>query len=674
MIRGKSKLTTLIFIVIFTMISCFVNGQQQISNLPTMRISTQDNQPVNSKTVWIPAQVTVLSSEPTEQLDMVAQIRGRGNSTWNMPKKPYRIKLDKKTNLFNLPAKEKDWVLLANYADKTLIRNALAFRIGEIAGLPFNPSARFVDLVLNNVYQGNYMLTDQVEVGSARVNVRKQASTDIDEPAITGGYLLEIDGFAATEPVWFTSSGGLKITIKSPDDLDINSQQIDYIRNYINRFESLLFASSFNDPLLGYRPMVDTTTLVNWYIASELTGNSDAFWSTYVYKNVVDDKLCFGPLWDYDIAFNNDRRLNDAVEKRMSDAAHNPRTWIQRFLQDEWFVSAVWRRWKQLHADNLHGKLISYINQLTEEIDASQKLNFQKWNVLNTRVYQETFLFSTYAGGVDYLKTYIGNRINFLNTSFYYKEPEKPSEPFVPENFYYMIMNKRTNNVIDVSNSSVMGNATLVMWEPIEEKTSQLWEISRVDNEWFRITNKNSGLAMSGNGRGTNLIQVPVNAADNKQLWKFVPVLTGNIYGIVNKFSGYSINNSGGSFANGTNTIEWDSNVGGSENQQWYLHKMEALAVSGIAKPALQHNDVHISYNKPEQLIQIKLNFQNSEDLNVSCYNLAGMLIYSENHNLNHAGENHLSIPAKSFTPGIYLMRIGLKGFEPVTRKIVIGL
>jgi len=668
----KGRNFSFLLLVFFTTIFCFLLSAQQqpFSNIPTFRINTLNNQAVNNKTTWIPANLIVQSSDTSELLNIATEIRGRGNSTWNMPKKPYRIKLDRRTNLLNLPAKEKDWVLLANYADKTLIRNALAFRIGEITELPFNPSARFVDLVLNNVFMGNYMLTDQVEVGSARVNVRKQSTNDIDEPAITGGYLLEIDGFAASEPVWFTSSRGLKITIKSPDESEINSHQREYIRNYINRFESLLFAPNFNDPLLGYRSMVDSATLINWYIASELTGNSDAFWSTYVYKNVVDDKLYFGPLWDYDIAFNNDRRLGDAVEKRMSDAAHNPRTWIQRFLQDEWFVSAVWRRWKQLHADNLHGKLISYVNQLSEEIDASQKLNFQRWNVLNTRVYQETFLFSTYTGGVDYLKTYIGNRINFLNNSFYYKEPEKPSEPFVPENFYYMIMNKRTNNVIDVSNSALSVNAPLVMWEPIEDKPSQQWQIIKVDDVWFRIINRNSGLALSGNGRGVNVIQVPVNVADNKQLWKFVPVLTGNFYGIVNHFSGYSINNSGGGFANGTHAIEWDNNVGSSENQQWYLHKMEAISVSGVDMPEETMNTLKVYFNDQIQTILLQMNVSEPGELIVTCYSLAGSVMFMENQNLYQSGETQLQLRGWNLQSGIYLIRIEMPGMIPQNHKI----
>ena len=665
------KSLTIILIVL-----CFVTpvcSQVQYSNLPTIYITTQNNQSINSKTTYVPGRVVVVSSDNSESIDLSMQIRGRGNSTWNMPKKPYRLKLDSKFQFLNLPANERDWTLIANYADKTLIRNALAFRIGEIVGLPFNPSARFVDLVVNNQFMGNYMVSDHIEVGRQRVNVRKQSANDTEEPAITGGYLLEIDGFAATEAVWFTTSMGLKITVKSPDDSDINQQQLTYIRNYINQFESRLFSSNFTDPVVGYRSLVDSATLINWYIASELTGNSDCFWSTYIYKHVADDKLYFGPLWDYDIAFNNDRRLGDAVEKRMSDAAHNPRTWIQRFLQDEWFVSAVWKRWQELNANNLHAKLISFITETAELIDESQKKNFERWNNLGTRVYQETFLFNTYQGGIDYLKTYIGNRINFLNTSFFFQEPEKPSVTFVPGNYYYMIMNKRTNNTIDVEGSSVLAEARMVMWEPRHDVASQLWEFRQVDEEWFRIINKNSGLAMTGNGRGTNLIQKQPDISDNRQLWKVVPVLTGDLYGIVNKHSGYTINNSGGNFANGTNTIEWDNNITGSQNQQWFLNKIEDIPVSGTAEHlwGLENITFHANPSTGEMVLRMHAN--DAGVMRISVYDVSGKIVYKNSHFVDYPGNKVFSLPLNHLNSGVYLLRSELNGHAPVTIKILLN-
>ncbi|NDW19693.1 T9SS C-terminal target domain-containing protein [Dysgonomonas sp. 216] len=570
----------------WVIVSCFaLQAQEQLTNIPTFYINTDGGVAITSKENYVTGTLTVKSSDETEVLDnVVTEIRGRGNSTWNMPKKPYRIKLDKKTHLLGLPAKAKNWVLLANYVDKTLIRNAVALKISTLVGLEFSPSARFVDVVLNGEYQGNYMVSDQVQVaGSYRVPIEEQALDAVALPDISGGYLLEIDGFAASEPVWFTTPQGLKITVKYPKDDEINNAQLNYITTYVHDFENILFSSNYADPENGYRAFVDTTTLVNWYIACELTGNSDSFWSTYIYKKHMDDKLYFGPMWDYDIAFNNDNRLDDATTKLMRDYAHNPRTWVQRFWTDDWFITAVNKRWKELVAAGIEEALLEYIDETASLIDESQKRNFNKWNILPWRVYKETFLFYSYAEGVDYLKSYVSSRIDFLTESFEAAAPALPSEPFVAEDYYYMIMNFKSKNVIQVTDNSLALNSPLYLWTPDANDDSddgQLWTIANLGDNLFRIVNKNSGYAMAGNGRGSNLIQKEINNNDASQKWNILPVFTGNIYGIVNSSTGYSINNSGGSSVPGTAVIEWDNAIyqQSKQNQHWYFLKMDKVA------------------------------------------------------------------------------------------------
>ncbi|MFA5045002.1 MAG: CotH kinase family protein [Paludibacter sp.] len=645
-------------------------SQTQITNLPTFYITTTNSQPINDKVTWIPGNILIKSSDSSEELNMLTEIRGRGNSTWNFSKKPYRIKLDKKTNLLNLPAKEKSWVLLANHADKTLLRNTLTFKISEILGFEFSPSARFVDLVLNNNFLGNYLVSDQLEVSPFRVNIDEQTGNDTIEPAISGGYLLELDGFASSETVWFTSGKGMKISVKSPDDDVIKSQQLNYIKNYINDFETRLFSSDFKNPQTGYRSRVDTTSLINWYIASELTGNSDSFWSTYVYKKRSDDKLYFGPLWDYDIAFNNDNRLGDATLKLMRENAHAPRTWIERIWQDEWFQTAVRNHWKQITSNNLIGKLISHINETSALINQSQQQNFTKWNVLNTRVYDETYLFSTYSGGVDYLKTYLGNRVNFLTTSFN-NTGAKPSEAFIAGNQYYMIMNKKTNNVIDVTDESVEPNAGLILWEP-ESDEGQLWQINSLGNDLYRIINKRSMLAMAGNGKGNSLIQVAINDYDNAQKWKIIPVSTGNIYGIINYKSLNSINNYQGSFENGSKTVEADNNIATNPDQQWYLQKMD-LIYTGLTNTFDLIQSMQLYPNPASDKITIRFSLLQSADVAISIYNIAGEKMYMETRNTLESGDHLLTIPLAEYHSGIYFVSVSTSNGDKSTRKLFIN-
>jgi hypothetical protein len=490
------------------------------------------------------------------------------------------------------------------------------------------------------------MLTDQIKVGNFRVPVEEQEPTDTESPAITGGYLLEIDGFANSEPLWFQTPKGLKITVKYPDSDDINVQQKDYIRNYLRDFETVLFSVGYRNEETGYRTWVDEASLVNWYIACELTGNSDSFWSTYLYKKRNDGHIYFGPLWDYDIAFNNDIRLGDATQKLMRTYAHAPRTWVERFWTDEWFRHAVNERWTELVENGLEDSLIDFITQQGAALQSSQQMNFGKWNILNRRVYDEVYLFNTYNEGVDYLKSYIRARIAFLTGSFERADLDKPSDPFVAENYYYRVMNERTNNVIASEVDAQNPSDSLSLWSMQEENADeQLWKIEPMPNYYFRFVNKSSNLAMAGAGRGNKLVLAALDDNDAKQLWRVVPVLTGNIYGIVNVASAYSVNNSSGSFSEGNPVIEWDNNAASADkpNQHWYIQKVEriqqlAIPVVDRLNPAVHwENNQLLVKNLPEQaLLQV--------------YNLQGLLVAKK----QASGETILKLPGHGF----YLLRI----------------
>ena len=623
-----------------------VSNYPQITNIPTIYINTTNSAPITSKETYVPGMLVAISSDGKEEIlgdgsGAAIEIRGRGNSTWGMAKKPYRVKFGSKTNFLNLPAKAKSWTLLANYADKSLIRNGVAFKISELIGLEFSPSARFVDVVLNGEYIGSYMVSDQVEVDENRVNVETQKTTDTTLPDISGGYLLEIDGFASSEPVWFTTGKSLPITVKYPKDDEINPEQLAYIVSFTQKFENALFSSNFKDPESGYRALVDTTSLINWYIGCELTGNSDSFWSTYIYKRKNIDKFFFGPLWDYDIAFNNDSRLGDATQKLMREHAHNPKTWIQRFWEDEWFKRAVYRRWTELIEENIIDQLLTYVDETSTLIDASQKKNYEKWGKLSSKVYLEQNLFPTYNGYVNYLKRYLNERSEFLSKSFASNLPADPSVPFVADNFYYIIQNVRSNNVIQVKDLSAEENAMLELWNPQSDNDSQEWTIKLIKDNIYQIVNKKSGLAIAGNGKANNLIQTAPDVTNAAQQWKVTPVSTGNLYGLVNVKSGYSINNSGGGIINGTAVIEWDNNITGSLNQQWYLTPMNPMEIKNIGYGSniityVNNSELNIKYLEGKNKVYI--------------YAITGQLIYSSD-----VFGSEFTYPLK---PGCYIVSV----------------
>ena len=398
----------------------FADKYAQLTDVPTIYINTE-NQSTIQKDTYVNALLSVRSSDGSVDLTEVElEVKGRGNSTWGMAKKPYRLKFGSKIKLLNNKANAKNWVMLANYADKTLLRNALAFETARSQmNFEFTPSVTFVDLVLNGVNMGSYMVSDQIEVDSDRVNVEKQSTTvTASDPEIHGGYLIEVDGFADTELSWFKTSRNMKVTVKYPKDDEINKDQMAYITNYTQSMENALFSPSFNTSE-GWRKYLDEATCVDWYIASELFGNSDAFWSTYIYKK-RDGILTVGPLWDFDIAFNNDNRLGDAVNKLMRNSAHEPKTWVKQLWNDNTFQAAVKSRWTALRRAGMKEFMLDYVQQTSQQLDNSQALNYSIWKTLNTVVYLELAARGSYDAEVNFLKDYVEKRTDFLDSEFNY--------------------------------------------------------------------------------------------------------------------------------------------------------------------------------------------------------------------------------------------------------------
>ena len=274
------------------------------TGLPIVYINTENGAAITSKDDYINGTLTLIANDKGEEplTDVEMEIRGRGNSTWRMPKKPYKIKFDDKTDLLGMPA-DKSWVLLANFSDKTLMRNHIAFEMSRQFGLAYTPQSRFVDLYLNGSYEGNYMLTEQIQVDEHRLNINELDESDISEEVITGGYLLEVDDRRDADH-WFNTGQGAPFTIKSPKN--IAPEQLTYIQNYIQTTEDTIFSENFADPQEGYAQYIDVESFIDWYLVNEITKNTDAIFhlSVYLYKP-RGEKLFMGPVWDFDIGLGN---------------------------------------------------------------------------------------------------------------------------------------------------------------------------------------------------------------------------------------------------------------------------------------------------------------------------------------------------------------------------------
>lgn len=402
-------------------IASAASAQQLKSDLPAVYITIPSDAVVNTET-YVTTQMTLVDADGTSTTYADTKLRGRGSAKFALDKKPYKLKLLAKARLLGADgANAKKWNLMAQAGDKTLLRNAVASFIALKAGQPFAPGCRFVDLVINDEYRGTYQLTDQIDIRKKRVHITEQPELLDAGADISGGYLLEIDDSADDlEGTVFTTSRGVRITVKSPDEDYIVAKQKDYIAAHVQLFEDALFADNWLDPTAGYRKYIDLDSFIQWYITAEYTAEPNSFRSVYFYKELGDDRLTFGPVWDFDFAFDNSARFGSRPRALIAQEGRGEPwcyIWIDRLRQDPAFHTAVNEAWKKLLDARIVDEVNGYINQQAAVLAKSQALNFEIYPIAE-KAHDEQHLFPTYAEGIEFLKQTQAARADFLTEAF----------------------------------------------------------------------------------------------------------------------------------------------------------------------------------------------------------------------------------------------------------------
>ena len=399
----------------------------QLTNLPLVVVNTDGMRMMQSKDDKVNSTVHIISDGGTSLLSKKdTECKGRGNASWNFPKKPMRLKFPKKqTVLPDAPAKCKKWTLINNYGDKSLMRNKIAFHMSRGIGLSYTPYCQFVDLIFNGEYQGCYQLCDQVEVNPGRVEITEMTPDDIEGEALTGGYFIEIDAYANQEASWFESLRGIPVTIKSPDDDEITPEQSAYIKDYFNKFETAVFTYGFTSETTGYRKYLNLDSFLQYFIVGELDGNTDYFWSIYMSKERGEEKFVVGPVWDVDLGFDNDYRTYPIANKTDfiyrsggSVASSAVKRLVDRILVSD---TKARERLKYLWSDarvNRHYNPTYYcklVDRYAEQLAESQELNFKRWNILGESVHMNPAVSGSYEGEVQRVKDYLNERFAQLD-------------------------------------------------------------------------------------------------------------------------------------------------------------------------------------------------------------------------------------------------------------------
>ena len=409
-----------------TKVDYTVTVTKDLPRLPRMYISTSGVE-IKDRENYVSSTITLqdLDKYYSDQVTFTSKagVRGRGNSTWFMAKKPYRVKLDSKASLLGM-SNDKDWALLANHTDKTLLRNIAAFEISRIAGMSWTPASKSIDFFLNGDYQGVYSLTEHVKVSKERLNMVLVEPSDNEGEALTGGYLLELD-FHFDEPYKFkTDLEQLPIMFKDPDEP--TAAQFEYVKNYFNQAEQILYSSNFQDPEEGYRKYINVESFINYYIVQELSKNVDGNMRGSCYLAIRRNGKIEAPLvWDFDIAFGNADHIT--WEQGASSAGPDGwfiktrSPWFDRFFEDPYFVSELKKRWNELKPTL--NNVPSFIEERALELEVSQTKNFSPkanggagWSIIQPE-WNTSIIRGSYTAEVNYLIYFVESRLQWLDTN-----------------------------------------------------------------------------------------------------------------------------------------------------------------------------------------------------------------------------------------------------------------
>ncbi len=440
------------------------------SKLPTMFINTPEGglDRIHADKEYKEKGCTMLAINSSGSVDYnaeLASMKGRGNSTWNAPKKPYNIKLDKKTKLFGME-KAKSWCLIANYGENTQVRNRLVYTTGALAGMTETPDCTNIDLYVNGEYMGVYLITEKVEINSNRVDIfdleeaTEEANEGVDLSTlsplgvrgkfsgylentqkwydipnnpedITGGYLLELDFSERyeAEASGFVTENSQSVVIKSPEYA--SEAQVSYISRYWQEFEDALYSSDgYNAQGKTISDYIDMTSFARAYLVQEWASNWDVgLSSTYFYKD-LGGKLVAGPLWDFDESLGNARGARDGVDLTdpqnihaktrnlfydslmgSNDVKATPNIFALAYRHAD-FAQTVEEQMRESLLPAVKELMESRFDAYVESVRASATMNAIRWNTYETTDIET--IETQYNEEVESVRSFINTRTPFL--------------------------------------------------------------------------------------------------------------------------------------------------------------------------------------------------------------------------------------------------------------------
>ncbi|MCB0704074.1 MAG: CotH kinase family protein [Saprospiraceae bacterium] len=420
------------------------------SNLPILVVDTQGEVIPDEPKIDVllgviyngPGNINYLD-DPFNEYDGWAGIERRGSTSQDIfPKTGYSLETreedgeNNNVSLLGLPD-ENDWVLHGPYSDKTLIRNVLAY---ELAGriMDWAPRTRFCELVINGEYQGLFVLLEKIKRDNDRVDIAKLKEADISGDQLTGGYIIKLDKTTgATADGWQSlykpipgQDQVISFLYHEPEPDEIQPAQKYYIQYFMDAFEGNLLSDDFDDPVDGYSKYIDPASFVDFLIINEVSRNVDGYrLSTFFYKDrdSTDSRLKMGPVWDFNIAFGNAYYCGGESTEGFAFNFNEVCSgdfwlipfWWDRLLEDSAFACSINNRWTDLRQDLFStSSILEMVDSLVNTVGEAADRNFEKWPILGEEVWPNYFVGSTYQEEIDFLKSWLEQRLDFLDSGF----------------------------------------------------------------------------------------------------------------------------------------------------------------------------------------------------------------------------------------------------------------
>ena len=363
------------------------DSEYPYAGLPRIVIETENAQKIKDRETEIPARLQVWGKDSPESTIMKLTIRGRGNTTWSYPKKPYAIKFENKESFLGMPSAKK-WVLLANYRDRTLMRNAVAFELARKTSLVWTPNGKFAEVFLNGKYIGCYFVCEKIEIKKNRLELNENA------------FLLEFDTSNDTEYRFITSINNLPVNIKQPKDID--SASFCFIQDYIDLIELSLQQDANS---LEYQKYLNQESFADYFIVYAMANNREPWWpkSVFMHKDNYG-KLAAGPVWDFDwatfdIKKNGLTNWDVAIYKKLTEKKS-----FRKTIKNRWSADRP-------EFDNIFG----FVDSLANYTANSNSRNTELWPIKIEKglVGDED---KSFEESIDMLKKCIRKRINELDS------------------------------------------------------------------------------------------------------------------------------------------------------------------------------------------------------------------------------------------------------------------